>query len=648
MRVYQRKLSILVVGLMLLTGTGVLWAGKSKKLDDRQRAIHALNRLTFGVRPGDVDRVLAIGIDKWIDQQLQPERIDDTALDGRLSQFRTLKMSTREIVEKFPPPQLVKAVAQGRAPLPSDPVQRAVYESQISRMQEKQATANDGATPDTSMGRRETRQFAAAKFDELVDLPANKRMEAILKMSPGERREFVQGLTQQQRLKLFESFSPEQREQLLALRSPQLVVVTELQQAKILRAAYSEHQLEEVMTDFWFNHFNVFIGKGPERYLTTSYERDVIRPYAMGKFKDLLVATAKSPAMLWYLDNCQSVGPDSDFARYGPERLERMAGYARRRRPQLTPQRVEQIKKNMPKGLNENYARELMELHTLGVDGGYTQKDVTEVAKVFTGWTIKQPRRGGGYEFDERRHEPGSKYVLGKTIKHSGEKEGITVLDMLAHHPSTARFISKKLAIRFVSDDPPETLVDRMADTFLKTDGNIREVLRTMFRSEEFWSPDIYRAKVKTLFEFVVSSIRATGADVETALPVIQTLNKMGMPLYGQQPPTGYPMKAEAWVNSAALLNRMNFGLAMAAGRQPGVAFDPQQLTSTDTADPGASLWQLERVLLSGEVSDQTHSTIMKQMEDPKFTRTEALNTPTSSTRVITGLILGSPEFQRR
>jgi len=652
----HKQIAVLALLFSVVAGTAA-WSA-SKNLDDRQRALHALNRLTWGPRPGDVDRVLAMGVDKWIDQQLRPDKIDNSALDARLSSLRTLNMSTKEIVTEFPPQQLIRAAANGKMSLPKDPAERAIYEAQIERMDAKKNGNNDAAAQAADQGdeasmtdaqkaeRRQARQFANAKFDDIMSLPSDKRMAAILAMNSEERREFAQGLRPEDRLKLAESVSPQEREQLMALRSPEQVVVTELQQGKILRAAYSERQLEEVMTDFWFNHFNIFINKGPDRYLTTAYERDVIRPHSMGKFKDLLVATAKSPAMLWYLDNWDSVGPDSQFALYGPERLQRAGRYARRPQAQ---QRIEKAKQQMPKGLNENYARELMELHTLGVDGGYTQKDVTEVAKVFTGWTIKEPRRGGGYEFDERRHEPGPKFVLGKTIKNNGEKEGMQVLEMLAKNPATAHFICKKLAIRFVADDPPQALVDNMAKTYLKTDGDITEVLRTLFHSKEFWAPDTYRDKVKTPLEFVVSSVRATGTDVTNALPLVQQLNKMGMPLYQQQPPTGYSMKADAWVNSAALLNRMNFALALASGKMLGSTFNVQNILPTQFTSPQQAVTGFENALLAGDVSKQTHDTILKQMEDPQLTGA-ALNRLDRPVRanVIAGLILGSPEFQRR
>jgi uncharacterized protein (DUF1800 family) len=415
-----------------------------------------------------------------------------------------------------------------------------------------------------------------------------------------------------------------------------------------------------VMTDFWFNHFNIFINKGADRYMVTAYERDVIRPHALGKFKDLLLATAHSPAMMFYLDNWQSVGPDSDFVKGARQR----GGFRRgrdgaggfgggfgrpNRRPQ-NPQNQQQQQKRVS-GLNENYAREVMELHTLGVDGGYTQKDVTELAKVLTGWTIREPRQGGGFEFNERRHQPGKKYVLGQTFNEGGEHEGEKALEMLARHPSTARFISKKLAMRFVSDDPPQSLIDKMAATFTRSDGDIREVLRTMFKSPEFWSPEAYRAKVKTPLEFVVSAARATGADVKDPQPLVQALNRMGMPLYAMQPPTGYSMKAEAWVNSAALLNRMNTGLQIGSGKLRGISVDDSQMMGQmpPSADERAVLTALEISLLHGDVSKQTHMTLEKQLSDPKITERQ-LDDParTPNPGMIAGLILGSPEFQRR
>jgi len=291
-----------------------------------------------------------------------------------------------------------------------------------------------------------------------------------------------------------------------------------------------------------------------------------------------------------------------------------------------------------------------MELHTLGVDGGYTQKDVTELAKVLTGWSIEKPQEGGGFKFNERTHEPGGKHVLGHKIGNHGEGEGMEMLDILAHHPSTAKFISKKLAMRFVSDNPPQSLVDRMAETFTKKDGDIKEVLRTMFKSPEFWAPDAYRAKVKTPLEFVASAARASGADVQNALPMVQFLNRMGMPLYGMQPPTGYSMKSDAWVNSSALLNRMNFALQLGSGKLQGTAVDQKVLLNGATpADSDAALAVLEQGILSGDVSPQTHAVMQKQLNDPTVTQRK-LDDPnrTPNAGAIAGLIMGSPEFQKR
>jgi uncharacterized protein (DUF1800 family) len=471
-------------------------------------------------------------------------------------------------------------------------------------------------------------------------------------MTPDEQRALVEQKPEN-RDQLMEGLSPKQKETVMSLAAPQRVVLTELMQAKLLRSIYSERQLEEVMTDFWFNHFNIFINKGADRYLVTSYERNAIRPHVLGKFEDLLEATAKSPAMLFYLDNWLSVGPDSDSARGISQRFSNRRPYGGWRRfppPPPRPPRP-QAAKNRRSGLNENYARELMELHTLGVNGGYTQHDVTEVARVFTGWTIKEPRFGAEYSFEEKLHEPGTKTVLGHKIKEHGEKEGREVLHLLAHHPSTAKFICTKLAMRFVSDTPPPALVDRMAQTFLKKDGDIREVLRTLFQSPEFWAPEAYRTKVKTPLEFVASAVRATGADVSDAAPLIHTLQTLGMPLYGMQPPTGYSMKADAWVNSSALLARMNFALALGNGKLHGVQVDLQHFAGEGAGSPDGPqvLAAIEKAFLDGEVSQQTHDTITKQLEDPQVSgrKLDDSRRP-PNVGAIAGLILGSPEFQRR
>jgi len=665
----QRNLAVLLILILGLSASVLVSAKKkpawSREMDEQKRALHALNRLTFGPRPGEVERVAAMGVDKWIDQQLHPDRIDDQLAEARLGGFTTLRMSTQEMVEKFPPPQVVKEVAEGNKSMPRDPKERAIYESQVEayrdRQEQKQAKAeqysNNSSMSDADQkaAMHQAHMEADARTRQLLDLPPDERFQAILKMPLEERRMLARDMNQDDRHHIMQELTPQQRETVMAMVNPQQVNATELQQAKALRAVYSERQLDEVMTDFWFNHFNVFMGKGPDRYLLTGYERDVIRPHALSKFKDLLDATAKSPAMLFYLDNWLSVGPHSDGAMGRPQ--QRAYGPVYRgpfgipvyRPPR--PQNPNAQKKNKREGLNENYARELMELHTLSVNGGYSQKDVTEVAKIFTGWTIKQPRHGGGFEFNERLHEPGPKYVLGKVIKEHGEKEGEQVLDMLAKSPKTAHFISLKLAQRFVSDDPPPVLVDRMAATFLKNDGDIREVLRTLFQSPEFWSLEAYRAKVKTPLEFVVSAVRASGADVENAMALVQSLNRMGMPLYGAQPPTGYSMKSEAWVNSAALLSRMNFALALGTGRVRGLNFDAGHILPAGQVPPDriAALAMLESGLLAGDVSKSTHDTIMRQMDDPQVTGMRAdvaMHPPNLG--VLAGLLMGAPEFQRR
>ena len=620
-------------------------AGKKPKdppptsIDQHAQVLHALNRLTFGARPGDVERVSQMGVQTWIEQQLHPERIDDRALEARLAPLRTLRMQNHELFDNFPTQELIKEVAEGKLSMPSDPMQRAIYQAQLERYQNKKDKKNGGGE---KLSRTDQDGGANVDREELLDLPPDQRMREFLKLSPDQQRS-LSGNAKSERMEEFlQGLDPKQRETVIAIENPQQVVTSELIQAKLLRAIYSDRQLEEVMTDFWLNHFNVFIGKGADRYLLTSYERDVIRPHALGKFEDLLLATARSPAMLFYLDNWMSVGPDSDFANGVREHVGRRGRRVRRINPAKTG-------KGKRQGLNENYGRELMELHTLGVNGGYTQKDVTEVARMFTGWTLKKPKEGGDFTFDARMHEPGDKKLLGHRIKENGEKEGLEVLHLLARHPSTAKFISTKLAVRFVSDDPPAALVQRMSETFLKKKGDIREVLRTMLESPEFWSAESYRAKVKTPLEFVVSCLRASGAEVSDAAPLARQLQNLGMPLYGMQPPTGYSSKAEAWVNSAALLGRMNFALSLSAGKVKGVQIDAEKfLSSTETpANAQNSLAILESKLLPGNVSQQTHDTILAQLEKAKPAKMGD-NSSQRDMQMIEGLLLGSPEFQRR
>jgi uncharacterized protein (DUF1800 family) len=688
--------------------------------NDQRRAVHALNRLTFGPRPGEVQRVIAIGVDRWIDVQLHPEKISDKDIQARLIPFHTLRMSTKEIMEDFPDRQMLKQVVDGKRAMPSDPARRAVYQVQVARLEEKQErkeqkiaaaqpaastqpTAAEGGktadelaaatadppssdansmsgtrtgSPDVSNSkpvdeakpapkftpaeqsearRREDRLYADLKVQSLVDLPPSERYKKVLAMSADEQLAFADSLKHDKGQEFLEGLDPRQKEVLQAMNNPQAVVVEELSQVKLLRAISSERQLEEVMTDFWFNHFNVFVGKGPERLLLTNYEQEVIRPRALGKFEDLLVATAKSPAMLFYLDNWMSVGPSSMQALGVPQRP--VVRYGPYGRPRVYRGPKPNAKRKQNSGLNENYGRELLELHTLSVNGGYSQRDVTEVAKVFTGWTIDKPEQGMSFHFDPRMHEPGQKFVLGHHIKPKGEDEGREVLHILATSPQTAHFISLKLAQRFVSDDPPPMLVDRMAKTFQKKKGDIREVLSTLFHSPEFWADSSYRAKVKTPLEFIASAVRATGATVDDVLPLVRELNNMGMPLYGAQPPTGYSMKADTWVSSAALLNRMNFALALTSGKVRGVNVDAVQLSGGPAPLPDASaiLSSMEAKLLAADVSRQTHDSIVAQITPKAGEQTGTTDQkskpaqqkpPDAST--MAGLLLGSPEFQRR
>jgi uncharacterized protein (DUF1800 family) len=663
-----------LIGFLVLASISATLGGDKKEkaetqLDETKRVSHALNRLTFGPRPGEVEQMKSLGLDKWIDEQLHPEKIDDSGLQARLSNFRTINMTAREMAEKFPPNQIIKQVADGKMAMPRSPEEKLVYLAALDRYDQKaenkekknqakdakasQQNGDQADVPDDQVNdaerqrRREARQHGEKLATDISSMPPEQRIAAMVRLPNEDRRDLLR-INDQQRDQLTAGMSPADREAVLAMKNPTNVVNDELTQAKLLRAIYSNRQLDEVMTDFWFNHFNIYLNKGADHYYVTEYERDVIRPHALGKFKDILKATAHSPAMMFYLDNAESVGPDSPVGLGIPDSIRRPMFRGPFGEPSGMP-RQQQNKKGK-QGLNENYARELMELHTLGVNGGYTQKDVTEVAKVFTGWSIEEPRKGGGFTFNERRHEPGVKYVLGEKIKEDGQKEGEHVLEMLARNPNTAKFVCTKIATRFVSDNPPQALVDRMADTWEKKDGDIREVLKTMLKSPEFWSPESYRAKVKTPLEFVVSAVRATGADVADAKPLVGTLNQMGMPLYGMQPPTGYSMKAETWVNSAALLSRMNFALSLGAGKFNGTQVAPELLLGTPApADPMAIEATLESDLLTGDVSEQTKSVIQKQFNDPQVLA--QVSDPSKRTQregVMEGLILGSPEFQRR
>ena len=555
-----------------------------KQMDGDGRILHALNRLTFGPRPNDLEAVKALGLKRWFEAQLQPPTISDAALDTRLAAFPAMKLPQDRLMERYPSPLELRArekqdQAKQDMPLPSDPVERAIYTDQMAfyrlaqdKKDKKQKTPGAMTEPDAAMAAptdHEERLYSGLEAVKVLNLPPDARMSRLLAMAPRELIAFRRSLSPRELAELADGLNPEQKEVLAALPGSVRMVSGEVLQSRLLRDIYSERQLEAVMTDFWLNHFNVYIRKNQnEPFLLPAFERDVVRPNALGNFETLLVATARSPAMLVYLDNWRSIGPGSQAAARGAERLLRNPD----------------AKAKSASGLNENYARELMELHTLGVNGGYTQADVTQVARIFTGWTIERPTQGAAYTFEPNRHEPGAKQVLGTTIAPGGEAEGLKVLHLLATSPATAKFISSKLAVRFVADDPPPALVDRMAKTFLATNGDIKAVLRTMFDSPEFWSPEVYRAKVKTPLEFVVSAARATGAEVTNAQPLVQSLDKLGMPLYGMQTPNGYSWKSEPWVSTGALVSRMNFALVLTGDKLQGIHTGLPQLLSTAEA----------------------------------------------------------------
>ncbi|MDR3405430.1 MAG: DUF1800 domain-containing protein [Chthoniobacter sp.] len=593
-----------------------------------QRAIHALNRFTFGPRPGDIDAARAMGLDNWFEAQLHPERIDQSTLNTRLAQFPAMQSNVHDLLFRIPSNATLRQAIDGHAPVPSGSVLHAIYSNQIYRMQKK--PADPAQPPPPAMDN--------AAVAHIVALAPQQRIAKLASLQPAEFDSFVRALHPPQRQALIAGLTPEQREVAGSLENPERVVTEELLAQRLTRDIVSEAQLQEVMTDFWFNHFNIYIRKDEQMpYYLAAYERDSIRPLALGKFEDLLEAVAHSPAMMLYLDNAQSMGPDS-LAAHPPTKASL--------HPAAAPRKA-------PGGLNENYARELMELHTLGVNGGYTQADVIQVARVLTGWTVDKPQFGGGFLFTPNRHEPGEKIVLGEKIPEGGEAEGLLLLHRLAMQPATARFLAHKLAVRFVSDNPPATLEQRLAKTYLSTDGDISAVLRTLFHSHEFWSAGVYRAKVKTPLEFVVSAVRASNAQVDNFQPLTNALREMGMPLYGSMPPTGYKWDAADWVSTAALVDRMNFALALAANRLPGIttAWQPVNQSALPPSQPEAEEARLERTLLTGGASVATRSATLDQFHNRAAqnpANAKLLNTQERQNRLFAGLLLGSPEFQRR
>jgi uncharacterized protein (DUF1800 family) len=655
----------------------------SQPLTQRERAIQLLNRFTFGPRPGDLDRVLAMGTDKWFAAQLDPASISDAALDKRLQDYPTLAMTPEQALATFPDRGAVAEVADGKRPYPTDPLLQSVYEVQVYKLLEERGNKLHSAPDPTDAekdARKKVDQATALRIaGQLFALPKRDRMAALNAMPPADRIAFADNIAGDRKNTLFADFTPRERETITSFQGgvgAQNRIVDELTQARELRNILSERQLLEVMTDFWFNHFNVFAPKDSDQWYTTSYERDDIRPNALGRFRDLLLATAQSPAMMVYLDNWLSIGPNSIANGVDPKN------------PNAKPGK---------KGLNENYGREVMELHTLSVNGGYTQADVTHLSAILTGWSVDRPNQGGPFVYDPRKHEPGTKQWLGYTIDEQGRilqapagpaarlspelteaiakantpdgmKQGIAALSLLAASPKTARFISSLLAQRFVADDPPPALVDRMAATYMATCGDIKAILHTLVESPEFNSRRYYRNKVKTPSEFVASAFRATATDPQNPGALVSLLNnQLGMPPYKKLEPTGYYITADHWMNTQSLLARLNFADQLTHNRFANQKFDSARVLalslmgdrgSMDAASsearsvrvadgdaqqgPDTALRVLEGTLIGGALSPKTDNFIHGQLAQ------QPPNNPTDTLNLLTALLLGSPEFQLR
>ncbi len=578
--------AVVALAVVLLAPVVLAQKGSSAvpRTADDATVAHVLNRLGYGPSPGDIARVQQMTVAAYIEEQLHPERIEDAGLKARLAAYPTIVLSTAELARDYYGPA-----------------------EELRRM-EQRAQANQPARP------------AAGAAGQAM---AGQTMAGDPTMAGAPQR-------------------PQDRDQspeLRAARQKEQQILQDLMQARLVRAITSERQLEEVLVDFWFNHFNVFSGKGQVRVYLTEYEREAIRPYVLGNFRDMLGAVAESPAMLFYLDNFQSVDPKAaqkqadELAARQQQAALRGRGRGRVQTPPQNPQGnqtpAERIQQLRNRGLNENYARELMELHTLGVDSGYTQADVIAVARAFTGWTIDRPRDGGSFQFNAVMHDNDPKVVLGKTIDAGGKADGARVLDLLATHPATAKFIATKLARRFVADEPPASVVDRAAKVFLETKGDLREVTRAIITSPEFFSAEARLAKVKTPLEFVASAVRASGADLNNPQPLVGALRSLGMPLYGAQPPTGWGDTAEDWVNTGALLNRLNFAVQLSNGQLRGVRVNVREL-APNTSE--ASRNALVQSLLLGNASQITRDTLAKA----------------ESPQQLVALTLGSPEFQKR
>jgi uncharacterized protein (DUF1800 family) len=566
-------------GLALLAGLGAcshsahtlvvpepVLAGREepRELAVDQQAKHALNRLTYGARPGEAGIVAREGLDRWLTDQLTPENWPDRAADSALARVPVLTMSIKELVDSSP--------------------QQDVFVRRRRKELGLLDTARYVMTPEDS-----------AHFKAMNDL--------------GNRR------------------------------------VQQFYGAKLERAVVSGHQLAEVMTDFWENHFSVFRGKMPTQFTLIEYDRDVIRPRALGKFRDLLGAVAHSSAMLYYLDNYQSVADSAHLtlAAWRNVAKAKTASDSARLRAAALRRRG---------GLNENYGRELLELHTLGVDGGYTQQDVINVARALTGWTLQTPREGGGFTFNVNAHDAEQKMVLGHVLPAGrGAEDGEEVLDIVAHHPSTAHFLATKLVRHFVADSAPRELVQRVADTYLRSDGDIRQMMAVIVSSPEFYRKTSFRAKVKTPYELVASAYRALGGVPDTAGRSVNYASQLGQALYGHLTPEGWPDDADAWMNTGAVLNRINFGSNVAAGRVTGIAIATWPLALRLKGAP--LLMQADSIsaaLLQGELSPDTHmvlTTGSNPLAERAGVAAAGVMRGTPSFNELVGLALGAPEFQR-
>lgn len=568
---------------------------KQAKVTADQRIAHLLSRLTYGARPGDFEKVKAMGVEAFINQQLDPDSIDNSAVIAKLRRLPTLNMATPVIIEQYTPPKPVVSPL----PVPVKPADVMGAPDLKSIANSEKAGAGKMPTLQSAMQNEMQKEDAGKMPAMQVQQPNAGKMPAL--QPP---------------------------------KNPQMVV-TDLQRAKLLRAVYSEQQLYELMVDFWENHFSIFANKDDDRYLLTAFDRETIRPFAMGRFRDLLGATAHSPAMLFYLDNWRSSVP-----RPYPAKGDKRAG--------------------VDGGFNENYARELMELHTLGVDGGYTQKDVQEVARCFSGWTIQKPNEQGLFVYRPGFHDDGEKIVLGhKILAGGGYADGERVLDILATHPATAKFVATKLARRFISDDPPQSVIDRAAAVFLKTDGSIRETLRAIISSPEFFSPTAYRAKTRSPLEFVAASMRALNADTDGDRTVLDFISRMGQPLFGRITPDGYSDRAEQWLSSGAMVARLNFAGALAANRIKGTSIKYSiLLNGTDEANKEAVAAKLAHLIVPIDLSNPSRSvldkvagsspppTTVSAAFDPKTAQTPGA--PAAYVSELVTLLIGSPEFQHR